>query len=1316
MGLMLIAEIRSEVISQAPPTLSIRFNVGSDQPYTDREGHVYLPDQEWTPQTQAGYIGGYPVSAALPVGGTPDNALYERQRRDWQEYRFSDIPNGAYLVTLRFSQIAVLNDHGPLYSVFDVAIENQTILDDLNVFSQVGSSYALTRRFAVTVADGELNIVSTPVFGESCLAAIEVETRSPDAVAPAPPSDLTITNSYYATLLDWADNLEEDLDGYHVYRAESPDGPYTRLTAKPAYVSRYQDGSLDPGIAYFYRVSAMDVYGNESDLTPQQSAAALGEDDATLPYYQLELSPENLLTLYTDPWSDNEVTGNLIYQGRPFRVQVRYRGDWGRYFAKRSWNIQFPDDSPFPGQDEINLRSDFNDTSLMRSKLATTLFEASGIQPPHAEYVLLALNGEYLGLYIRTEQVDRGFAERMGHNPAVSIYKAIGNRHMDFSRQLSSEQAYYDAFEKKSNMDSNYDDLIAFIELINNAPDETFAYELGRILDVAVYLDYYAVIVLTSNVDFGEHNVYLFHDLTTDRWELIPYDFDNAFGPSGGGREFAHDWPINMGTPEAPIWGWVKNTLLTRVLNVPQFRAYYCHRLAELMDTVFSDAAMYPLIDEVYATIEQDALRDWRKNGWENHDSFVAAPDELKAYVTERKNVLWSQMPAYCPADRLYLRINEVMVDNQTTLPDPDRRSEFPPWLEIYNAGLEEIDLSGMYLTDDLAHPTRFRIADGITLPAGGFITFFADGKPTWGPRHTNFRLNKTGGQVGIFSGDQQVDAHSFGAQIADVSEGRHPDGAEHWISFSKPTAGSSNSLRPPVIHSLIHTPLLPTSSDTVTIAATITDDGPLPTATLYYSATGSDFVPVPMIHTQHNLYAAQVPPQPDGRLVEYYILAQDDDGQTSIAPRIQADPVYEYVVGYQPPAVLINELMADNETIVCDPDEPHEFPDWIELYNPGPDPVDLGGRYLTDDPNNPTQFRIAEGITIPVQGFVVFYADNEPEQGPLHTNFKLDRNGESVGLFDVDAAGNYPIDVYFFDQQVADHSEGRCPDSDFPMRYAAPTPGAVNGPCLGTPVIAQVHHTPSFPSATTQLTVNAVIVNDGAAITATLWYSVGSGFTVIPMQSAEQNVYIAAIPTQPDGAGVAYYVQARNERGAIVTDPPLAPRDTHYYLAGYQAPPLFINELMADNATAVEDADEPGEFPDWIELYNAGPAPIDLGGMYLTDDLSDPTQFRIPDSVTIPAGGFALFYADSDPEQGPLHTNFKLNRNGESIGLFDDDTTGNPPIDTLTFDPQATDVSQRRYPDGGETWARSHFPTPNRANTARYLPYLPVILKRTMR
>ena len=148
----------------------------------------------------------------------------------------------------------------------------------------------------------------------------------------------------------------------------------------------------------------------------------------------------------------------------------------------------------------------------------------------------------------------------------------------------------------------------------------------------------------------------------------------------------------------------------------------------------------------------------------------------------------------------------------------------------------------------------------------------------------------------------------------------------------------------------------------------------------------------------------------------------------------------------------------------------------------------------------------------------------------------------------------------------------------------------------------------------------------------------------------------------------------------------------------------------MADNATVLEDPDEPGEFPDWIEIHNVGAVPIDLGGLYLTDDLADQAKFRIADGLVVPAGGFMLFYADDDPEQGPFHTSFRLGRNGDSIGLFDADATCNQPIDTVVFHTQMTDSSDRRYPNGGDDWVTFRTPTPGRGDVASR--YLPAVLK----
>ena len=149
----------------------------------------------------------------------------------------------------------------------------------------------------------------------------------------------------------------------------------------------------------------------------------------------------------------------------------------------------------------------------------------------------------------------------------------------------------------------------------------------------------------------------------------------------------------------------------------------------------------------------------------------------------------------------------------------------------------------------------------------------------------------------------------------------------------------------------------------------------------------------------------------------------------------------------------------------------------------------------------------------------------------------------------------------------------------------------------------------------------------------------------------------------------------------------------------------LYINEFMASNDTAY--ADEQGEYDDWIELYNASNEPIDIGGMYITDDLSDLTLYQIPDTdpdqTTIDPEDFLILWADKDLNQGILHVNIKLSGSGEEIGLTASD--GVTVIDQITFGPQTTDVSYGRYPDGSEHWEFMPQYTPGYENESSNMP-----------
>lgn len=120
----------------------------------------------------------------------------------------------------------------------------------------------------------------------------------------------------------------------------------------------------------------------------------------------------------------------------------------------------------------------------------------------------------------------------------------------------------------------------------------------------------------------------------------------------------------------------------------------------------------------------------------------------------------------------------------------------------------------------------------------------------------------------------------------------------------------------------------------------------------------------------------------------------------------------------------------------------------WIEIFNTAYNSVNIAGCYLTNDPKNPTKFRIPKGNSItqiPSRGYLVFWADNNTTHGILHLNFDL-KSSNYLALYD--QSGKVLIDSVSFNPAVqkADTSWGRVFDADAKWAsLAKPTPNANN-------------------------------------------------------------------------------------------------------------------------------------------------------------------------------------------------------------------------------------------------------------------------------
>jgi hypothetical protein len=147
--------------------------------------------------------------------------------------------------------------------------------------------------------------------------------------------------------------------------------------------------------------------------------------------------------------------------------------------------------------------------------------------------------------------------------------------------------------------------------------------------------------------------------------------------------------------------------------------------------------------------------------------------------------------------------------------------------------------------------------------------------------------------------------------------------------------------------------------------------------------------------------------------------------------------------------------------------------------------------------------------------------------------------------------------------------------------------------------------------------------------------------------------------------------------------------------VSGASVTTVVINEFMAVNESTIQN--DEGNYTDWIELYNTADYSIDLSGMFLTDNLTS-YRWQFPNGTVIQAHGYLLVWADANVMLGGLHTNFKLDGDGETIGLY---ATDGSLMDSVTFGEQIADISYGRTVNGGSSWTYITDSTPGEANSA---------------
>ena len=154
---------------------------------------------------------------------------------------------------------------------------------------------------------------------------------------------------------------------------------------------------------------------------------------------------------------------------------------------------------------------------------------------------------------------------------------------------------------------------------------------------------------------------------------------------------------------------------------------------------------------------------------------------------------------------------------------------------------------------------------------------------------------------------------------------------------------------------------------------------------------------------------------------------------------------------------------------------------------------------------------------------------------------------------------------------------------------------------------------------------------------------------------------------------------------------------DDERLVQGYT--PVRINEVSAANGIFVNEFFKRN---DWVELYNTTNAPVDVEGMFLSDNPDNPQKYQISKtdgvSTVIPAHGYLIIWCDKLEPKSQLHAPFKLAAEGDDLILTAADLSW---TDHFTYPAHNADQTVGRYPDAGDHVYLMNIPTIAKANIA---------------
>jgi len=337
--------------------------------------------------------------------------------------------------------------------------------------------------------------------------------------------------------------------------------------------------------------------------------------------------------------------GNSSYMSAEKTLHVPFKIDFNRFIPGQH----------FHGLLTLNLHNNAFDHSQMREHLTYAIFREAGLPASRTSYakVFLTIPGKYdhqeIGLYSIVEEVDPHFLKTRFPNTKGLLMKpeplSFGLRDMgdDWKEYIRPYQPRSTATPAQSRR------LIEFVQLVENADDETFRERIDSYLNTDQFLRHLAIHTITANLDsilcLG-HNYFLYLNATDNKFYFIPWDLNLSFA----------GW-VWLGSPEDLINLSIthphvaENKLVERILAIDSLNKIYRHQIEDLLATICSPEKLEKQMDEIDKIIRPDGkpLPEQKGPDWN-----IKVPP-LRDFPRKRAAAIQAQLngaPGYRPSIR----------------------------------------------------------------------------------------------------------------------------------------------------------------------------------------------------------------------------------------------------------------------------------------------------------------------------------------------------------------------------------------------------------------------------------------------------------------------------------------------------------------------------------------------------------------------------------------------------------------------------------------------------------------------------------------